>query len=116
MGGVNVGVDIQFRLRRVTKNNQIKIGAAAFRYSKGKPLKPETANWQSAFLLGYLGEAMVEVDASPESKICLTLDMFSGTVHPAPTDSITRCKNMQAACVAIAERWENIKPPANAVF
>ncbi|MFY7761197.1 hypothetical protein [Aquidulcibacter sp.] len=116
IGGVKVGIDIQFRLRRVTKANKIKLGAAAFRYAKGKPLKPEIGNWQSALLLSYLGETAVEVDAAPESKICLTIDMFSGRAHPAPSDSVTRFKNMQAACVAISERWENIKPPANAVF
>ena len=66
--------------------------------------------------LGFLGQTAVEVDAEPEGKLCLTLDMFSGKAYPAPTDSVSRFKNMQAACVVIAERWENIKPPANAVL
>ncbi|TPM03637.1 hypothetical protein FJ960_14220 [Mesorhizobium sp. B2-3-11] len=116
IGGVKIGADLQFRLRRVTKTNKIKIGAGVFRYSKGKALKPEVGAWQSAFLLGYLGETAVEAGAEPEGKLCVTLDMYTGQTYPAPTDSVSRYKNMQAACVAISERWDNIKPPANAVF
>ncbi|MBY5771448.1 hypothetical protein HFN63_15190 [Rhizobium leguminosarum] len=116
IGGVKVGADIQFRLRRVTKTNKVKIGAAVFRYAKGKPLKPEIASWQSAFLLAYLADTALEVGAEPEAKLCVTLDMYSGKTCPAPTDSVSRFKNMQAACVAIAERWDNIKPPPNAAL
>jgi len=116
IGGVKVSADIQFRLRRVTRTNKVKLGAAVFRYAKGKPLKPDIANWQSAFLLAYLAETALEVDAEPEAKLCVTIDMYSGETCPAPTDSVTRFKNMQAACTAIAERWDNIKPPAKAVL
>ncbi|WP_120014066.1 hypothetical protein [Mesorhizobium waimense] len=116
IGGVKVGTDLQFRLRRITKTNKIKIGAAVFRYSKGKALKPEIGAWQSAFLLAYLRETALEVGAEPEAKLCLTLDMYSGQAYPAPTGSVSRYKNMQAACVAISERWDNIKPPANAIL
>lgn len=34
-----------------------------------------------------------------------------------PADVICNAvRVMQAACVAIAERWDNIKPPANAIL
>src|SRR5690606_15791191 len=93
--GVNVSADIQFRLRRLTKNNKVKIGAAMFRYAKGKALKPEIAGWQSALLLAYLAETALEDDAAPEAKLCVTIDMYSGVTCPAPGDSVTRYKNMR---------------------
>jgi hypothetical protein len=36
--------------------------------------------------------------------------------HEAPTDSVSRFKNMEAACASIAERWPNVAPPPNAVL
>lgn len=116
IGGVNVSTEILFRLRRVTKTNKVKVGAASFRYAKGKVLKPEIAAWQSALLLNYLAITNTEEGDEPEAKLCVTIDAYSGKTCQAPTDSVSRFKNMQAACVAISERWENIKPPANAVF
>jgi len=114
--GVKVNPDIQFRLRRVTKTNKIRVGAATFRYAKGKALKPDTGNWQSAFLLAYLGLTETEDGAEPEGKLCVTIDAYSGACHYAPGDSVSRLKNMKAACAGIVERWDNIQPPANAVI
>jgi hypothetical protein len=85
IGGVKVGVEIQFRLRRITRTNKVKVGAATFRYSKGKALKPEIGNWQSAFLLAYLGQTAAEAGAEPEGKLCITIDMQTGKTYPAPT-------------------------------
>ncbi len=114
--GVKVKPDIQFRLRRVTKTNKVKLGAASFRYAKAKALKPEVGDWQSALLRAYLAETAIEADAEPENKLCITIDAYSGACYPAPGDSVSKHKNMVAACAAIAERWDNIPPPANAVL
>lgn len=116
IGGVNVSTELLFRFRRVTKTNKVKTGAACIRYAKGKALKPEIGSWQSAFLLAYLAQTNVEAGAEPEGKLCVTIDAYSGATFYAPGDSVMRFKNMQAACVAIAERWDNIKPPPNAVL
>ncbi len=116
LGDVKVTPDLQLRFRRLTKTNKVKIGAATLRYAKGTSLKPEVAEWQSAFLLGYLNLVEADTDAEPERKLCLTIDAYAGVAYPAPTDSVTRFKNMEAACFAIAERWDNIKPPPKAVF
>src|ERR1019366_6730326 len=35
---------------------------------------------------------------------------------PAPSDSVSRFREMEAACATIAERWQNIEPPAGAIL
>ncbi|PQA71689.1 hypothetical protein [Brucella oryzae] len=114
--GVKITADICMRLRKTTSTNKVKIGLATLRYEKGKALKQEVADWHSAFLFGYLGFLDDEDGAEPEKKLCLTIDAYSGAVYCAPGNSISRIKNFDAACAAIAERWENIKPPAKAIL
>jgi hypothetical protein len=115
---VKVTPDIQFRLRRLTKTNKIRLGAGMLRYAKGKPLSPEVAKWQSAFLFGYLQATNSEISAGAdiEGKLCLTIDAWTGQAYGAPTDAASRFKNMEAACATIAERWANIEPPAGAIL
>ena len=72
--------------------------------------------WQSAFLFGYLNLVGVEAGAEAEQKLCVTVDVQAGLCHRAPTNSVSRFHNMEAACASIAERWPNIAPPPNAVF
>lgn len=114
--GTIVTVDISFRMRRLTRTNKARVGAGSLRYAKGKALSPEVAAWQSAFLMGYLGQEVLDDGTSPEHMLCLTVDAYAGVCHPAPTDAVRRFKNMEAACASIAERWDNIPPPLGAVL
>ncbi|GEO40963.1 hypothetical protein SAE02_51110 [Skermanella aerolata] len=116
INSVKVTIQIQFRLQRITKTNRARVGAGMLRYAKGKPLKEAVGKWQSAFLFGYLNETKLDDGLEVEQAMCITIDAFSGTVIPAPSDSLSRFKNMAAACATIAERWPNIKPPPNAVL
>lgn len=116
INGTTVTVDLCFRLRRMTRTNKVKVGAATLRYARGKPLPSEVGAWQSAFLMGYLGQDALQDNAQPEGKLCLTIDGYLGTCHPAPTDAVRRFQNMQAACATIAERWDNVPLPAGAVL
>jgi len=116
LSGVKVTADIQFRFRRLTRTNKVRMGAAMLRYAKGKALPEPVADWQSAFIFGYLARTNVEEGATPEYKLCITLDAYTGTCHPAPTNSASRFENMDAACASIAERWPNIPPPPGAVI
>ena len=113
--GVAVTMEINFRLRRLTRTNKVCIGAGMLRYAKGKSLAAASAEWQSAFLLGYLEREPREEEV-PERKLCLTIDAFSGSAYGAPSDSIRRFKNMESACETIAERWPNVKPPPGAIL
>ena len=90
-----MNVELQFRLRRLTKTNKVRTGAGVFRYAKGKALSPAVGEWQSAFLLGYLIDQGTDDESDVEHKLCLTVDAFSGTVYVAPTDSIRRYQNMK---------------------
>lgn len=114
--GVRVTVGPQVRLRRTTKTNKIKEGAAMLRYAKGKPVSSDAAAWQAAFLLGYLQEVSSDQTVEPEGKLCLTIDAHAGVCHPAPTNSVSRYQNTQAACASIAEQWPNIKSPPDAIL
>ena len=114
LGGVKVTVEVFFRFRRLTRTNKIRIGIGTIRYSKGKPLPLHVGDWQSALLFGYLKDTNTEEEAEPERKLCVTVDAYSGKVYPAPSNSISRYQNMEAACESIAERWHNIQPPPNA--
>jgi hypothetical protein len=115
--GTKLRCEIHFRLRRLTKTNKVRVGMAAFRYAKGKPLSIAVGEWQSAILFGLLNlPGMVEHGAEPELKLCLTMDAYSGTCYHAPTDAISRFKNAEASCADISERWSNIEPPPGAII
>ena len=114
--GVKVTSDIHWRLRRLTKKNAVKVGAAMLRYTKGRALAEEVADWQSAIILGHLRQVGVEEAAEPEAKLCITVDAYAGKWRPAPTDSVRRFNQTKDACATIAEWWPNIKPPAGAIF
>lgn len=116
LNGVRVTIELHFRLRRVTTTNKVRVGGGMLRYAKGKALQVAAGEWQSAFLFGYLGKVGVEDGAEREHKLCVTADAYTGTCHPAPTDSFRRFQNMEAACASIAERWENIPKPPGAVI
>lgn len=116
LNGVRVTTDIHFRLRRTTRTNKIKLGAAMLRYAKGKALPSDVGEWQSAYLFGYLQFVGLEDQAEPERKLCITIDAYSAAVHAAPSDSINRFHEIEATCATIAERWPNIGPPPNAIL
>ena len=114
--GVKVTVETNFRLRRLTRTNRIRIGVGALRYAKGKILSPTEADWHSAFLNGILCRTNAEEAAEPEPGLCLVIDAYAGASHSAPTDAKRRFLNMVAACETIAELWDSIPAPAKAIM
>jgi hypothetical protein len=114
--GVKVTTELHFRLQRITKTNKVRVGGGALRYAKGRALASDVADYQSAFMFGYLNVLGTEDGADVERKLCLTVDAYSGKCHPAPTDSVNRFHDMKAACATISEWWPNIAPPPNAKF
>lgn len=103
-------------LQRIGKGNKLKRGAFMLRYAKGKPLPPEVGGYQSAAAFGLLRDYAPEAGSEVDKAICVTLDAFTGELYPAPGASLTMFANMKAACLTIAERWPNIKPPPGAVI
>jgi hypothetical protein len=116
LNGVKVNVGLHFRMRRLTKTNQIREGASMLRYAKGKALPEENGAWQSALLLGYLRDTSTDQTVTPEAGLCLTIDAYAGVCYKAPTNAVSRYQNMKAACATIAEQWPNLKPPPKAVL
>lgn len=116
LGGVLLKPDIAFRTMRVTKTNEVKIGGASLRYSKGKPLSKEIGIWQSAIMHGYLRRIFIDTKQDAEPKLCLTIDAWSGHVFQGPTDAVSRFNNAEAACEAIAQQWDKVPEPPNAIF
>jgi hypothetical protein len=114
--GTKINAEFHVRLRRLTRSNKIKVGAAALRYLKNSTLSLAVAEWESAIIFGLLGITGGEAGAEPELKLCLTIDAHSGIAHSAPTNSISRFHNAEAECASIAERWNNIQPPPGAVL
>jgi hypothetical protein len=116
LNGVEVTVELHFRLRRAARGNTLRTGAGTLRYAKNRPLPRAAGEWQAAFLLGYLRALDKAPGEEPDGKLCLVLDAQSGALHPAPGDAVRRFGQIAAACASIAERWPNIAPPAGAVL
>lgn len=116
INGVDFNPDIRFGVQRVTRTNRLRTGLGTIRYAKNKPLDEETGTYQSSALFGCRKLLDVQDETAPEEKLCLTLDCATGKFIPAPTDATRRFQNMEAACATIAERWDNIEPPDNAVI
>ncbi len=101
---------------RTTKQNTQKIGAIMYRYAKGKPVPTDTAEWQCAFMYGYFIEQPFYEEAKPEDKLCLVLCAVSGETHRTPKKPIYKYNEMKAVCSDIAERWDKVPPPPNAIL
>ena len=117
INGVKVRLSPHLLLRRLDKKtNKQRRGAFMLRYAKGKALLPAVGEYQSAAAFGLLKEYAPEEGTEIDKAICVTLDAFTGELYPAPGASVTMLANMKAACLTIAERWPNIKPPKGAVI
>ena len=116
INGVEVNPDIRFGVQRVMRNNRLRTGIGSIRYAKNKPLDEEVGAYQSSALYGCRKMIDVQDETAPEEKLCLTLDCVTGKFIPAPSDATRRFQNIEAACATIAERWDSIEPPENAVF
>lgn len=118
LNGFSLSFSPDLVLRRVNRRNVTKMGVAFFRYSKNRALNPDAACWQGSISMGYLTtklkQGLAESDA--ERDLCVTMDMWSGAKHFAPTNAVYRFNEVRAACAGIVERWDQIAPPAGAVF
>src|SRR5262249_1520449 len=105
-----------FVLRRKTKTNKVKIGAAMLRYEKRKALLPEAAAYQTSIILGILRGQPTDDGSEPDPALCIVVDAYKGIIYQAPGNATSRFHNVKAACNSIAERWPAIKPPPGAIL
>lgn len=116
LNGVSVNPDIRIGLRRTMLNNRVRTGLLTIRYARNKPLDQQVGLWQSSLLFGCRKMLDDGDETAAEKKLCLTLDACTGEMIQAPGDALSRFKNMEAACQSIAERWNSVEPPPNAVL
>jgi hypothetical protein len=115
-GGLKVIFGSNLSLRRMAKGNKLKVGALMLRYAKDKALPPLAAEYQSAMILGFLQQTVVEEGAELDTGLCITLDCHTGLAQPAPSKAVTMFKNTLAACATIADAWPNTPMPPNAIL
>lgn len=114
--GVQVNPDYRLSLQRTTKTNRVRTGLIAIRYAKSKPLAEAVGKWQSSLLFACRKMLDGDDENAAEHKLCMTLDAVTGEFICAPGDAVSRFANMEAACQSIAERWDSIESPANAII
>lgn len=104
--------------KRVNRRNVPKMGLGFLRYAKGKALSADAADWQGAISFGFLKTKLEQglSETDPERELCLTFDVWTGATYPAPGNSVYRFNEVRAVCAGIAQRWDNIQPPAGAVY
>ncbi|MFT6605580.1 MAG: hypothetical protein ACJA2X_000756 [Halocynthiibacter sp.] len=105
-----------FLVSRTTKANTQKVGSGMFRYSKSGPVAEAVAQFQAAFMFGYFSNFPFIEEAKPEAELCFVLCANTGETHHTPNKPIYKFNEMKAVCSDIAEKWDNIGPPTNAVF
>ncbi len=117
IGGLAVAFSPNLQTSRVNNKNVPRQGALMLRYEKGKPLADKVGCIQSALIAGFMRFGLADEEADlVDPKLCLTLCAYSGKVHCGPGDSITIFNNAKAACETIAEQWEKIAAPPNAIL
>lgn len=116
INGLKVTFAPSLLTRRTTRQNTTKRGAMMLRYAKGTTLRGEVGAFQSSVIHGLLNMYGTAEDEQIDGKLCLTICGHSGTMHPAPTNCVSRFNNTKAACATIAEQWDKIKPPPKAVL
>ncbi len=115
LSGVEVNPDIRFALQRTTRTNRVRTGFVALRYAKGRPLSKDSAYWQSSLLFGCRVRADDGNEAEPEAKLCVTIDALTGLAYPTDGKALSSFRNIEAAMLSIAERWNSVEPPEGAV-
>jgi len=114
------GTTVKFRpsllTYRTTKANTQKIGGIMYRYAKGTPVPTEAAEFQAAFMFGYFATTPFIAHAKPEDALYMVLDAFNGKTHISPAKAIYKFNEMKAVCGDIAEKWDNVPPPPNAII
>ncbi|MDG4852982.1 MULTISPECIES: hypothetical protein [unclassified Mesorhizobium] len=101
---------------RKTKANTHKIGGIMYRYAKASPVPKEAAEFQAAFMYGFFTTNPFVEEAKPEDALCVVFDAVNGMTYNSPAKAIYKFNEMKAVCGDIAEKWDNIPPPAGAVL
>jgi len=109
ISGLKISIAPHFVILDTNRAGEEISGAGVFEYSKGKPYNPETARWFSTLLCLYAEN--VPLRGEPAYRLSGCLDVQTGQFHPAPERRTRLLQLMEAAALAIAQRWSAIPRP-----
>jgi hypothetical protein len=108
--GLKVAITPHFISEDVDRKGGAIRGAAVFEYTKGKPYNSEVAKWFGTLLCMYAEN--VPLGGSPIARLSGCLDVQSGRFYSAPDKRARLITRLEAAAVAVVQRWPAIpKPP-----
>lgn len=97
-------------LRRKTKDGEA-VGALVTAIAKGE--KSKTNRQEQARTAALLVWRFAEgfLTGTVERQLCLSYDVFDGSVYAPSANYVTKLKNIEAACEEIMDKWPNVPPP-----
>ena len=115
MWPTKISVAIDCTVHKPTREGPDKVGAAILLFSRGESsskARSERSKTIAGLIythasrhLGSLGE--------PDPELCFAVDVFGGVAYNPPGTFARKLRNVEDACVEIADRWPKISPPAD---
>ncbi|MFN3945346.1 MAG: hypothetical protein ACK4K7_10490 [Allosphingosinicella sp.] len=90
-----------------------QVGAMVAMIAKGeKSTKVRTEQARTAAILVWqFAQKHLQKYGEVQRSLCVSYDVFEGTVTPPSANYVTRLKNIQDACEEIAAKWHTVPPP-----
>ncbi len=108
VAGVKISPDIPVRFQVKLKSCASETGGIAFHFTPGKPVISKIANWQAAFVYGYIRQTRQEDWIEVDRDQCLVVDIATGRITSALSNAESRFNKLKKACTEIAERWQQL--------
>lgn len=112
--GVAVSLRPDVALRGVDGHGRAVTGAIKLHFPKTHPLTATSAEYVATALHVHLRRAPYS-SGRPLPQACIAIDVFSGTVVPAPRAYRRRMRELAAACAEIREAWPRVEPSSERV-
>ncbi len=108
LGGVRIDIEPSILIHGENRNGKPIVGALKLHFSKTRPLDMESGHNVAALLHRYVSEHVVRAGESPEPRLCMIWDIFTGQLFTAPRAHLRRLTLMEACCEEIAFRWRTL--------
>lgn len=105
------GVEISVRPEIILQSSGSKptVGGIKVHFPKTNPLNDHAAGYVAAMTHEFCNQHHADKGA-PNPKLCMVIDIASGTFFPGPSSTKTRLKEVAAACAEVASLWPTIQP------
>lgn len=105
--GVRVTMRPDLLLSRAGKTGD-EVGALKLHFSKSLPLRIEAQQLVSSMLFCVYRDQLNDPSKIVKRALCLSVDVFAGTVIEAPVAYTERWRQIEAACAEISYLWPHI--------